>query len=211
MSSTKHGGFYYAYATQSGRERNIQVARTRDHVRWQLLPRGALAEKPAFAQNCQDFWAPSPVVYEDRRYRFYYTLRADGSDGFGISVATSDRPDGGFVDPRPGPLKQGKGFSTIDPHYLVNPRDGRKWLYWGSHETPIVAQELRDDGMEFRPGSAPRPPPGPSGPLPQVASGRSCGARGGGRHHPLSHRAVRHQQPHRPLRLPALGQYSPRL
>lgn len=166
VSSVRHEGFYYGYATQGRQEYNIQVARSKDLLTWELLPQGALAEKPVFARSSRDFWAPSPVVQEAGRFRFYYTVRPDNHAGLGISVATSDRPDGGYLDKRSSPLRQGPGFRVIDPHYLEDPRDGRKWLYWGSHEEPISVQELRDDGLEFAPGSEPQPVLSPPGDAP---------------------------------------------
>jgi beta-xylosidase len=131
----RHDGYYYAYATQSGMH-NLRVARSQDLVNWDLLEYGVLAEKPSYAKNCRDFWAPCPVV-ENGQYRIYYSLRPDDAPGMGISVAISDRPEGGFRDDRDKPLKQGPGFAVIDPHYLHDPVENRKWLYYGSHSTPI--------------------------------------------------------------------------
>ena len=53
-------GFHYAYGTQGGGEggmRNIQVARSADLVRWELVG-DALPQKPKWASRTQDFWAP---------------------------------------------------------------------------------------------------------------------------------------------------------
>ena len=53
-------GYYYAYATQTLRDGewiNIQVARSADLVHWEHLG-DALPEKPDWAQETQDFWAP---------------------------------------------------------------------------------------------------------------------------------------------------------
>ncbi|HTE20044.1 MAG TPA: family 43 glycosylhydrolase, partial [Armatimonadota bacterium] len=119
--------------------------------------------KPSFARNCRDFWAPSPLVREDNQFRFYYTVKPDDHPGLGISVAVSEQPDRGFMDRRSGPLRQDTGFRVIDPHYLLDPRTGMKWLYWGSHEAPISVQALREDGLDFELGSEPKAvlsPPG---------------------------------------------------
>src|SRR5213075_2449428 len=53
-------GCYYAYATQTLRDGewiNIQVARSADLVHWQQLG-DALPDKPSWARETQDFWAP---------------------------------------------------------------------------------------------------------------------------------------------------------
>src|SRR3954468_16293939 len=58
-------GFYYAYATQTLRDEqwiNIQVARSKDLVHWDHLG-DALPEKPSWARQIQDFWAPF-VLYD---------------------------------------------------------------------------------------------------------------------------------------------------
>src|SRR6478672_10468168 len=54
-------GYYYAYATQTLRGENwvnIQVARSTDLIHWDHLG-DALPDKPDWALETQDFWAPS--------------------------------------------------------------------------------------------------------------------------------------------------------
>jgi arabinan endo-1,5-alpha-L-arabinosidase len=74
-------GTYWVYATQSAGEggamRNIQMARSTDLVRWELVG-DALPEKPAWASKTQDFWAPH-VHRADRRYYLYYSARPDAA------------------------------------------------------------------------------------------------------------------------------------
>lgn len=149
-----YNGWYYAYATQSRTLRNLQVARSTDLSSWELLPHGALGQNPRYAKNSKEFWAPCAVKVGDQ-FRLYYTIRPDDAPGFGISVAISNKPESGFIDPLDEPLKVGPGFSVIDPHYLKDPRTGKQWLYWGSHSTPIYAQALREDGLAFAKGSEP--------------------------------------------------------
>ena len=65
-------GFYYVYATQTERDGewiNLQVARSSDLVRWELLG-DALPAKPGWASRTQDFWAPH-VAEHDGRYFLY--------------------------------------------------------------------------------------------------------------------------------------------
>jgi hypothetical protein len=110
-------GFYYAYATQSekdGRTLNIQVARSRDLVRWARLG-DALPTKPAWASRTQDFWAPHVSEHEGRFY-LYYSAKPDAalddpSRGLCLAVATAERPEGPFTDVGK-PLECGPGSST---------------------------------------------------------------------------------------------------
>ncbi|UOQ73570.1 family 43 glycosylhydrolase [Hymenobacter cellulosilyticus] len=54
-------GYYYAYGTQTkyqGQIINMQVARSRDLVQWELLP-DALPQKPRWASATQKLWAPT--------------------------------------------------------------------------------------------------------------------------------------------------------
>src|SRR6185503_14990102 len=67
-------GYYYAYGTQTLRDGewlNIQVARSRDLVHWKILG-DALPEKPDWATETQDFWAPS-VIYDGSTYFMYFS------------------------------------------------------------------------------------------------------------------------------------------
>ena len=67
-------GFYYAYATQTQRQGkwiNIQVARSTNLIDWEYIG-DALPEKPDWAAETQDFWAPS-VIYDGSTYYMYYS------------------------------------------------------------------------------------------------------------------------------------------
>ena len=96
-------GFYYAYATQTLRDEhwvNIQVARSADLVHWHFLG-DAMPEKPAWAANTQDFWAP--YVFQDGdRFLMYYSATPDVCDvperGHCLAIATSSSPAGPFTD-----------------------------------------------------------------------------------------------------------------
>jgi arabinan endo-1,5-alpha-L-arabinosidase len=61
-------GCYYAYATQTlrdGKWINIQVAQSLDLIHWELLG-DALPDKPTWARETQDFWAPFVVQVGDK-------------------------------------------------------------------------------------------------------------------------------------------------
>ena len=152
-------GFYYAYATQTLRDDgwiNIQVARSADLVDWEDLG-DALPQKPGWAQETQDFWAPS-VISDGSRYFMYYSATPDvchePERGHCLAVAISDSPAGPFIDIGM-PLLLGLGFEYIDPMAFDDPVSGRKLLYWGSGFQPIKVQELAQDRISFAAGSAP--------------------------------------------------------
>ena len=146
-------GYYYAYATQTLREGewiNIQVARSKDLIHWKHLG-DALPEKPQWALQTQDFWAPT-VLYDGSTYFMYYSATPDVCElherGHALAVATSQSPDGPFVDMGM-PLLLGAGFEFIDPMAFDDPATGKRLLYWGSGFQPIKVQELAEDRMSF--------------------------------------------------------------
>jgi arabinan endo-1,5-alpha-L-arabinosidase len=152
-------GFYYAYATQSLSEDgwiNIQVARSADLVHWEHLG-DALPDKPNWAQQTQDFWAPS-VICDGDTYFMYYSATPDVCQdperAHCLAIATSNSPAGPFVDMGI-PLLLGVGFEFIDPMALDDPVTGKRLLYWGSGFQPIKVQELAEDRISFAPGSSP--------------------------------------------------------
>lgn len=153
-------GYFYAYATQGeagGRTHNIQLARSRDLVRWQRLD-DALPVKPAWASRTQDFWAPH-VAERDGRYYLYYSAKpdaalSDAKRGLCLAVATAGRPEGPFADSGR-PLLCGERFVNIDPFAYDDPATGRRLLFWGSGFGPIKVQELGADRLGFAPGSRP--------------------------------------------------------
>jgi len=165
------GGWFYAYATQAdvaGRMQNVQVARSRDLVRWERAG-DALPSKPSWASQTQLFWAPdvhrrggtffmyfSAGLDPERAARFRQEQgAAESKEGvFCLGVATSRRPEGPFRDSGR-PMKCGLSFVNIDPMAFDDPRTGRKYLYWGSGFQPIRAQELSADRLSFKEGSAP--------------------------------------------------------
>ena len=146
-------GWYYVYGTQTrraGRVINLQVARSRDLVRWEHLGEG-LPEKPRWAQTSQKIWAPH-VSEHGGRYFLYYSARPDGADTFSLAVAVADAPAGPFRDSGQ-PLLAGPGFTCIDPMAFDDPVTGQRLLYWGSGFGPIWVRELANDRLSFRPGS----------------------------------------------------------
>ena len=142
-------GDYYAYATHdafSPTLTNILLRRSADLIHWSE-PVGALAAKPAWAQQGHRFWCPQ-VVYANGQYRLYYAAESDAKDGMRLAVATSDTPDN-FVDIGV-PLSEANGdYAMIDPCFFADPKTGRHYLYYGSAHEPIRAVELAADGRTF--------------------------------------------------------------
>jgi arabinan endo-1,5-alpha-L-arabinosidase len=148
--------FFYAYATQAvvaGKTFNIQVARSRDLVRWERLG-DALPVKPAWANETQKFWAPHVSQHGDTFY-MYYSADPNTLTGLCLAVATARSPQGPFTDVGK-PLKCGASFVNIDPMAFDDPRTGKRLLYWGSGFQPIRVQELAADRVSFKRGSTPR-------------------------------------------------------
>ncbi len=149
-------GYFYVYATNTevnGKTLNIQAARSRDLVAWELVG-DALPEKPVWADK--DFWAPH-VLYDSlsQTYYLYYSGESvSESSGKCLGVATSKSPAGPFID-KGEPLLCGEGFVNIDPMAFDDPITGKKLLYWGSGFEAIKVQELTDNRLDFKEGSIP--------------------------------------------------------
>jgi GH43 family beta-xylosidase len=147
-------GTYYAYATQGRSEGNtnhVQVASSKDLFHWKYLG-DALPEKPSWASY--NFWAPD-VLFDtaSQQYVMFFSAKnKDTSLNMCIGVAFSKTPQGPFVD-MGAPLLKGKDFSNIDPMVMIDPKSGKKILYWGSDFAPIRVQELNEDWKSFKNGS----------------------------------------------------------
>ena len=148
----RFGELYYAYATQ-GRS-NIQVRSSTDLQHWKVLP-DALPQKPVWANI--HFWAPH-VLYDGklRKYVMFYSGESvDEKTGKCLGVAYADKPEGPFVD-KGSPLICGGGFINIDPMAFIDPKTGKRLLYWGSDSRPIKVQEMNADWSDFKNGSSPK-------------------------------------------------------
>lgn len=146
-------GWYYAYSTEQltiVRMANIQAARSRDLVHWELLP-DVLPQKPSWAATRRDFWAPGAIEADGRTY-LYFAAAPDSGDGMCLGVAVASQPRGPF-EPVGAPLRCGDDFVNIDPMPFDDPVSGKRFLYWGSDGSPILAQELAADRTHFAAGS----------------------------------------------------------
>lgn len=145
-------GSFYAYTTQSyhgARFLNLPILRSSDLITWRLVG-DAFPERPDWivpGTDHGDMWAPH-VARWDGTYYLFYSARSLDLGNMAIGVATSESPTGPFKD-RGAPLITGeRGFEAIDPFAWQTP-DGAKYVYWGSDQAPIRAQELSSDGMEL--------------------------------------------------------------
>jgi len=150
------GENYYAYATNgriNNKQYNIPVAVSADLLNWKVVG-DALPQKPAWATK--DFWAPH-ILFDRKikKYVMFYSGELGANTGKCIGVAFSDEPTGPFLDSG-APIISGSGFVNIDPFAFIDPKSGKKLLYWGSAEEPIKVQELSDDWKSFLPGSSPK-------------------------------------------------------
>jgi len=149
-------GTFYAYATQArhdGKMINIQLASSKNLFDWTYIG-DALPQKPLWANQTQDFWAPH-VLYDSllRKYVLFFCAKSnDTTTNKGIGVAFANTPEGPFV-PKDTPLIVGKGFEDIDPMAMIDPATGKKILYWGSGFQPIRAEEMTNDWTAFKKGS----------------------------------------------------------
>jgi arabinan endo-1,5-alpha-L-arabinosidase len=146
-------GYFYTYATQGpykGRYDNVPVSRSRDLTHWERLA-DAMPEKPRWANQTQNFWAPH-VVERNGKFLMYYSGEPNERQGLALGVAVADSPAGPFKDIGE-PLFTGPGFENIDPFLFDDPATGKLYLYWGSGFKPIKVRELTADGLRFAPGS----------------------------------------------------------
>jgi beta-xylosidase len=147
----KAGDTYYAYATQGGSS-NIQMAKSKDLVHWDLL-QDPLPDLPPWALRGKT-WAPEVIALADgKSYALYFTAHDKASNKQCVGVATSDKSEGPFKSSAQQPLVcQVDLGGTIDPSPL---RDGAKlYLYFKNDgnccgmETDLFVQELSPDGLK---------------------------------------------------------------
>lgn len=142
-------GKFYLYATED--TRNTPIHRSSDLVTWEFLGTAFNDQtRPSFEPK-GGIWAPD-INYINGHYVLYYSMSVWGGEWTcGIGAATSDKPEGPFID-------HGKLFrsneinvqNSIDPFYMEE--EGKKYLFWGSFRG-IFAIELSEDGLSLKPGA----------------------------------------------------------
>lgn len=167
-------GYYYVYSTDAIYRENrreavdkniptgfIQVRRSRDLVSWEFCG-WAFPEIPAEAvdwvrsknngRGAGNIWAPYIIKHGDK-LRLYYSVSAFGKPTSYIGMAEADSPEGPWTQ---------KGcvvrtdtttpVNAIDPT-VIEDRDGRWWMHYGSFFGGIYCLELNPDtGLPLRPG-----------------------------------------------------------
>jgi arabinan endo-1,5-alpha-L-arabinosidase len=152
------GKKYYCYATQGQIDNkllHIQVAGSDDLQHWKIEG-DALPVTAAWA--AKDFWAPQ-VLYDEQLKKFVLFYSAESADttiGKCIGVAFSSSPLGPFTD-KGSPLICGEGFVNIDPMAFIDPKSGKRFLYWGSGFQPIRVQEMNEGWTGFASDSQAKP------------------------------------------------------
>jgi beta-xylosidase len=144
------GSEYYAYSTNSG-GLNVPSLTSTDLKTWHALPGtttdptgDALPRTPVWSAGTErkdgrftaTTWAPTVTRLGPGRYVMAYATQVAGSPGqrMCISLATSNRPTGPFVDNSTAPtLCPERG--AIDPQVFVAPT-GRPWLIWKLDHMP---------------------------------------------------------------------------
>jgi arabinan endo-1,5-alpha-L-arabinosidase len=142
-------GYFYLYATEN--IHNIPIHRSSDLVNWKLVGTAFTDQtRPSFEPK-GGIWAPD-INFINGQYVMYYSMSVWGGEWTcGIGVATSEKPEGPFID-------HGKLFrsneigvqNSIDPFYIEEA--GNKYLFWGSF-SGIYAIQLSDDGLSVKSGS----------------------------------------------------------
>ena len=137
------GGTFFAYSTQTernGKVVHVQVARSRDLVRWTYL-RDALPTLPDWGDNADVSWAPHVVHARGKYFMYYSTVPDELEDDFGLclAVATSTRPAGPFRATAQ-PLHCGSTLADIDAD-VFRDRTAKTWrVYWGSGGDIVTAR-----------------------------------------------------------------------
>src|SRR5215213_99680 len=118
----KFRGEYYAYCTDFSRDGKVfGVLHSRDLVNWQEIG-GAMQP---LKNDSPFYWAPE-VTYHNGKFYLYYSV---GNEALmELRVATSDRPDGGFVDS--GHRLTNEDFA-IDAHVFED-TDGARYLFYAT-------------------------------------------------------------------------------
>lgn len=166
----RHGGQFYAYATNANEGRaNLQVATSTNLANWTLLrdpcnPKKLHDAMPTLAPWAKEgfTWAPE-VLATGGKFVVYFTARERKSDLQCIGAAVSADPRGPFLSDAAAPLVcQRELGGTIDAHPFRD-ADGQLYLYYKNDgnnpkvlkTAQIWAQRLVPDGLSLQGKAAP--------------------------------------------------------
>jgi arabinan endo-1,5-alpha-L-arabinosidase len=142
-------GYFYVYGTEDDwgdgqGARIIPIIRSNDLITWEVVG-DAFETKPTW-KNAGGLWAPD-ISFHNDKYYLYYSQSTWGDPNPGIGVATSDSPEGPFIDHGKVFLSDEIGVrNSIDPFYYQDD-DGTPYLFWGSFHG-IYGIQLSEDGLE---------------------------------------------------------------
>lgn len=153
-------GYFYLYGTED--MHNMPIYRSKNLVDWIFVGTAFTEETRPRTVSPYSFaghsmmWAPD-INYINGQYVLYYSIGVwnTTSDQCGVGVATSERPEGPFVDrgaimTHMPTSTSYRANSSIDQFYIEE--DGKKYLVWGSFNDIKIIQ-LTDDGLRIMPGA----------------------------------------------------------
>lgn len=165
-SMIKVGNTYYCYNTDvsfgSEVRPGIQIRKSEDLINWEwigwafsgLPAKGAAYIRSKGGTPFQALWAPY-VMKVGEEYRLYYSLSSSTGRLSTMGLATSDNPEGPWVEKdlvvssEPGGAVQ---TNAIDPSVVVTP-EGEHWFYYGSAYDGIYKLKLNPEtGLAANPG-----------------------------------------------------------
>lgn len=98
---------------------------------------------PWVKRDSYAMWAPE-CVEKNGQYYFYFPSAPKGEEkGFGVGVAIAKKPEGPFF-PMWKPIE---GIRGIDPCVLIDPKDGKSYIYWAG--MGMWMARLKDNMMEL--------------------------------------------------------------
>ena len=142
-------GYYYLYATED--IRNLPIHRSKDLINWEWVGTAFTDRTRPDFEPGGGLWAPDINKIGDTYVLYYSMSKWGGEWTCGIGVATSDKPEGPFIDK--GPLFRSKTIqvqNSIDQFFMED--NGKKYLFWGSFRG-IYGIELSGDGLSVRDGA----------------------------------------------------------
>ena len=158
-------GYFYLYGTED--THNMPIYRSRNLIDWTFVGTAFTeATRPRTVNPYVSYknssgstvsammWAPD-INYINGQYVLYYSIGVWGIENkSGVGVATSERPEGPFVDRGAMFTSETIGVNnSIDQFYIQD--DGKNYMVWGSFSGIYIVQ-LTDDGLRVMPGASPQ-------------------------------------------------------
>lgn len=147
-----YDGYFYLYATED--IHNLPIYKSKDLIQWSFVGTAFTNEtRPSFVEK-GNLWAPD-INYIQGQYVLYYSMSKWGEEWkCGIGVATSNKPEGPFIDHGKLFLSSEIGVqNSIDEFFFHD--NGHNYLFWGSFHG-IYCIELSADGLSIKSGAKKR-------------------------------------------------------